>query len=95
MPRGLDQISVVAAMDVRAHPGTPMLHTNSQNRQRTHAHALVPAHFLHALIAGHTQQVAGIFRRYHGRSGAFQATQRGQIEMIEMRMRKQNQIDMR
>ena len=67
MAFGLDQVTVEAAVGIGAHSGAPMLHSKTQNAERSYPDTLTPADFLDAFVASGSQQVAGVGRRdYHG-----------------------------
>ena len=92
---GLDGVAVVAAIGIAAHAGAPVLHLEGADLERSDARAFAPAEFVNRAVAADTQQIRRARRGDHGGAAAFQAAQAADVEMVHVRVREQDDVDLR
>ncbi len=86
-------IAVEAAMHIAAHASSPVRHLERPDVCRTDVHFFTPAQFMNVSVVPRAQQIRRAQGSHHAGSGTFETSQAGQIEMVHVRVRQQDEID--
>ena len=93
-PRGFDQVSVVASINVGLHACAPVPHLKASDSQRPQPRFPLPVEFADfAITLAPAQQVGRVSSGYHGRMRTLQHPERQRVEMIQVRVREKDEID--
>src|SRR3954454_15576821 len=92
---GVDQVSGIAPICIRSKSRAPVIYLDSLYASCTDANVLSTPHFLHRPELTHVKKVAGPRRSDDCCSVVLQRTKRRSIEVIHMRFRQKNDIDLR